>query len=218
MCSSVSFPCPQLLQEISPHSGLGLQENISSRHGEPVPHPLPSSVSPSSCGSFSTCEHFALSEHCLPQCATSVAAGLTTCDISDGERGEKVGERGWSLGDVCLRYSASSSLYTLSSRGSTHYLPQFCSQNIAAWDKWFSSPSWSISEGSAHWVFWALSWGIWSDGENMWKIMGWSKCLHVWITITPLLWKGFKYFWRVHLFKNDLLYSTFFPWLLTCQS
>lgn len=137
---------------------------------------------------------------------------------SDGERGEKVGERGWSLGDVCLRYSASSSLYTLRSRGSTHYLPQFCSQNIAAWDKWFSSPSWSISEGSAHWVFWALSRGIWSDGENMWKIMGWSKCLHVWITITPLLWKGFKYFWRVHVFKNDLLYSTFFPWLLTCQS
>lgn len=81
MCSSVSFPCPQLLQEISRRSGLGLQENIGSRHGEPVPHLLPSSVSPSSCGSFSTCEHFALSEHCLPQCATSVAAGLTTYDI-----------------------------------------------------------------------------------------------------------------------------------------
>lgn len=40
-------------------------------------------------------------------CATNVAAGLTTYDISDGERGEKVGERGWGLRAVCLRYSAS---------------------------------------------------------------------------------------------------------------
>lgn len=159
----------------------GLQGNICTRHGAPAPHLLPSAVSPSFFGSFSTCEYFALSELCFPQCATSVAAGLTACDISVGERGEKVGERGWSLGAACLRCSASSSLYTLSSHSSIPYLPQFCSQDMAAWDKCFSSPSWGISEGSAHWVFWALNWGIWSDGENMWKITGWSKCLHVWI-------------------------------------
>lgn len=87
----------------------------------------------------------------------------------------------WGLCAWDTQHHSIISLYTLSSHGSTPYLLQFCSQDMAAWDKCFFSPSWGISEGSAHWVFWALNWGIWSDGENMWKIMGWNKCLHVWI-------------------------------------
>lgn len=182
-CSSVSFPCPQLLQEISPHSGLGLQENIGSRHGEPLPHLLPSAVSPSSCGSFSSCEHFALSELCLPVCHQCGCWAHHLWHIWWGKRWEG----GWEgLGfEGCVLEILSitrSSVFTPSLPMAA--LHTFLSFALRTWQpeiNGFFSPSWGISEGSAHWVFWALNWGIWSDGENMWKIMGWNKCLHVWI-------------------------------------